>query len=135
MRSWSRSALFGGLRDLHTRGVSNVPPNLAAPGIELRGVAKSYGAVEAVRGIDLVVAPGETIALLGPNGAGKSTTLDLVLGLARPGRGTVAVFGVPPAEAVAHGWVWPPDSRLVRRSAMSAMSAAATTSSTGIGSG
>ena len=105
MRSWSRSALFGGLRDLHTRGVSNVPPNLAAPGIELRGVAKSYGAVEAVRGIDLVVAPGETIALLGPNGAGKSTTLDLVLGLARPGRGTVAVFGVPPAEAVAHGWV------------------------------
>ena len=75
------------------------------PGIELRGVTRSYGPVPAVRGIDLVVRPGETVALLGPNGAGKSTTLDLVLGLGRPDHGSVAVFGLPPIDAVSHGWV------------------------------
>jgi ABC-2 type transport system ATP-binding protein len=85
--------------------VSNLPPPIGAPGIELRGVAKSYGPVRAVRGIDLVVQPGETVALLGPNGAGKSTTLDLVLGLGAADAGTVAVFGQPPAGAVARGWV------------------------------
>ncbi len=84
---------------------STLPPPQQVPGIELRGVTRSYGSVPAVRGIDLVVRPGETVALLGPNGAGKSTTLDLVLGLGRPDRGSVAVFGLPPADAVSHGWV------------------------------
>ena len=59
--------------------------------------------VQAVRGVDLVIAPGETVALLGPNGAGKSTTIDMVLGLTRPDAGTVRVFGLAPAEAVAAG--------------------------------
>jgi ABC-2 type transport system ATP-binding protein len=85
--------------------VSNLPPPTSAPGIDLRGVAKSYGTVRAVRGIDLVVQPGETVALLGPNGAGKSTTLDIVLGLGTPDRGTVEVFGHPPSTAVQRGWV------------------------------
>jgi ABC-type multidrug transport system ATPase subunit len=44
-------------------------------GIELRDLAKSYGAIEAVRGIDLDIEVGETVALLGPNGAGKSTMI------------------------------------------------------------
>jgi ABC-2 type transport system ATP-binding protein len=85
--------------------VSNLPPPIGAPGIDLHGVVKSYGTVRAVRGIDLVVQPGETVALLGPNGAGKSTTLDLVLGLGRADAGSVSVFGQPPAGAVARGWV------------------------------
>ena len=58
---------------------------------------------QAVRGVDLSIAPGETVALLGPNGAGKTTTIDLVLGLARPDRGAVSVFGIRPCEAVKAG--------------------------------
>ena len=79
----------------------------AAPegGIVLTRLSKSYGAVHAVRSLDLTIAPGETVALLGPNGAGKTTTIDMMLGLTRPDEGTVSVFGVPPARAVRAGWV------------------------------
>jgi ABC-2 type transport system ATP-binding protein len=56
-----------------------------------------------VRGIDVSISPGETVALLGPNGAGKSTTIDMLLGLTRPDRGTVEVFGAPPQAAVSRG--------------------------------
>lgn len=71
----------------------------------LSKLTKSYGAVRAVRGIDLDVCRGETLALLGPNGAGKSTTLDMMLGLVRPDSGTVRLFGHTPAEAVRAGLV------------------------------
>ena len=78
-------------------------------GITLRDAAKSFrtprGVVHAVRGVDVSIAPGETIALLGPNGAGKSTTIDLLLGLTRPDRGTVSVLGQAPREAVDAGRV------------------------------
>jgi ABC-2 type transport system ATP-binding protein len=74
-------------------------------GIVLSRLSKSYGPVRAVRSIDLLIEPGETVALLGPNGAGKSTTIDMLLGLARPDSGTVSLFGMPPAEAVAAGAV------------------------------
>jgi ABC-2 type transport system ATP-binding protein len=78
--------------------------------IELRGLEKTYaggphGPVHAVRGIDLSIARGETVALLGPNGAGKSTTIDMMLGLARPDAGRVSVFGRSPREAVDAGAV------------------------------
>jgi ABC-2 type transport system ATP-binding protein len=74
-------------------------------GIVLSRLAKSYGAVQAVRGVDLTIAPGETVALLGPNGAGKTTTIDMMLGLIRPDEGTVSIFGAPPSVAVRSGWV------------------------------
>ena len=48
--------------------------------IEIRGLRKSYGDVEAVRGIDLHVDHGEVFALLGPNGAGKTTTVEILEG-------------------------------------------------------
>jgi ABC-2 type transport system ATP-binding protein len=80
-----------------------------ASGVALAGLSKTYqspeGPVHAVRGIDVSIAAGETVALLGPNGAGKSTTIDMLLGLARPDGGTVSVFGRTPAAAVAAGAV------------------------------
>jgi ABC-2 type transport system ATP-binding protein len=77
--------------------------------IELRGLKKTYsspsGPVHAVRGVDVAVRQGETVALLGPNGAGKSTTVDMLLGLQEPDEGSVAVFGGPPERAVRAGRV------------------------------
>ncbi|WP_329489456.1 ABC transporter ATP-binding protein [Kitasatospora sp. NBC_01246] len=70
-----------------------------------RGVGKSYGRVRAVDGLDLVLWPGETVALLGPNGAGKSSSLDLLLGLREPDRGSVTLFGGAPRAAIAAGRV------------------------------
>ena len=74
-------------------------------GVVLDGLRKSYGPVQAVRGIDLAISPGETVALLGPNGAGKSTTIDMMLGLTRPDAGRVTLYGRTPADAVAQGRV------------------------------
>ncbi|MFD2080068.1 ABC transporter ATP-binding protein [Actinopolymorpha cephalotaxi] len=80
-------------------------PATTGMAVHLSGLVKSYGHVHAVRGVDLDIAPGEVVALLGPNGAGKSTTVDMLLGLARPDQGTVSLFGVEPAQAVAQGHV------------------------------
>ncbi len=68
-------------------------------------MSKSYGSIEAVRGLDISIEPGETVALLGPNGAGKSTTIDMLLGLRRPDGGTVSLFGARRAQAVDAGLV------------------------------
>jgi len=62
--------------------------------IEVSGLAKRFGAVEALRGIDLRVEPGEVFGFLGPNGAGKTTTIRLLLDLIRPTRGRALVFGI-----------------------------------------
>ncbi|HXN39575.1 MAG TPA: ABC transporter ATP-binding protein, partial [Solirubrobacteraceae bacterium] len=61
------------------------------------------GPIRAVRGVDVRIAAGETVALLGPNGAGKSTTIDMLLGLLAPDAGSVSIFGRPPSEAIAQG--------------------------------
>ena len=61
--------------------------------------------MRAVRGVDLVIAPGETVALLGPNGAGKSTLIDMLLGLMRADAGSVELFGRDPSQAVREGVV------------------------------
>ena len=71
--------------------------------IELRSLSKAFGAVQAVDEVSISVGVGEIVALLGPNGAGKSTTIDLLLGLATPDAGDVAILGRPPREAIAAG--------------------------------
>jgi ABC-2 type transport system ATP-binding protein len=84
----------------------------AAPpsaGIRLQGLVKTFstpnGPVRAVRGVDIAIEPGETVALLGPNGAGKSTTIDMLLGLTDPDAGSVTLFGGTPQDAIAAGRV------------------------------
>jgi ABC-2 type transport system ATP-binding protein len=64
--------------------------------IRVRGLSKSYGAVQAVRGIDLDVKRGEIFALLGPNGAGKTTTVEILEGYRRRDSGEVSVLGDEP---------------------------------------
>jgi len=59
----------------------------------------SYGAVEAVSGIDLEVHPGEVFAFLGPNGAGKTTTVEILEGIRHRTAGEVSVLGEDPALA------------------------------------
>jgi ABC-2 type transport system ATP-binding protein len=61
------------------------------------------GTVDAVRGVDVTIERGETVALLGPNGAGKSTAIDMLLGMLAPDAGRVSLFGVPPQDAIAEG--------------------------------
>jgi ABC-2 type transport system ATP-binding protein len=63
------------------------------PAIQALGLARRFGDVEAVRGIDLEVAPGEAFGFLGPNGAGKSTTLNMLCTLTRPSAGSARVAG------------------------------------------
>jgi ABC-2 type transport system ATP-binding protein len=73
--------------------------------IRARGLVKSFGKVQAVRGVDLTVAQGEIVAFLGPNGAGKTTTIDMILGLAHPDAGEIEVFGRSPRSAISHGLI------------------------------
>jgi ABC-2 type transport system ATP-binding protein len=76
-------------------------PQAVAPVVaRLTGVSKSYGAVLALRDIDLDVHAGEVVAVLGPNGAGKTTAVKLLLGLASANTGTVSVFGGDPRTPV-----------------------------------
>jgi len=67
-----------------------------------QGLRKSYGKVEALRGVDLEVRRGEIFGFLGPNGAGKTTTIRCLLDLIRPDGGTARVLGIDPqADPVA----------------------------------
>jgi ABC-2 type transport system ATP-binding protein len=75
----------------------------SSPALRLRDLHRHFGAVQAVRGLDLEIQRGEIVAFLGPNGAGKTTTIDMVLGLSRPTSGTVEVLGGTPDDAIARG--------------------------------
>jgi ABC-2 type transport system ATP-binding protein len=67
--------------------------------ITVRDLRKSYGEVEALRGISFHVAPGEVFGLLGPNGAGKTTTVEILEGYRKPDGGRVEVLGFDPQRA------------------------------------
>ncbi len=62
--------------------------------IEAKGLAKSFGPVAAVAGVDFAVREGEIFGFLGPNGAGKTTTINMLTGLARADKGSISYFGV-----------------------------------------
>ncbi|AOO79138.1 ATP-binding cassette domain-containing protein [Bosea vaviloviae] len=82
--------------------------NLPTPLLSLRGVSKSYGAVAAVREVDLDIFPGEVVAICGDNGAGKSSLIKVISGAEEPTAGALAMRGKPvafasPQEALKHG--------------------------------
>ncbi|HUT58474.1 MAG TPA: ABC transporter ATP-binding protein [Phycisphaerae bacterium] len=62
--------------------------------IEVHGLAKQFGEVQAVAGVDFDVREGELFGFLGPNGAGKTTTINILTGLARPDAGTIRIAGI-----------------------------------------
>lgn len=70
---------------------------MTAPLVRLSGIRKRYGAVEALRGVDLHVDAGEVLAICGDNGAGKSTLIRVVSGAHAPDEGTIEIDGAPVA--------------------------------------
>jgi ABC-2 type transport system ATP-binding protein len=66
--------------------------------VELIGASKTYGPVEALRGVDITINAGEVVGVLGPNGAGKTTSISLMLGLRRPTQGQARLFGLDPTD-------------------------------------
>ena len=69
------------------------------PAIEVSGLRKTYGAREALRGVDFTVARGEVFGLLGPNGAGKTTTVEVLEGYRERDGGEARVLGRDPSSA------------------------------------
>jgi ABC-2 type transport system ATP-binding protein len=93
--------------------------NMSEPALAVHGLRKSFGAKEAVAGIDLEIAAGSLSGLVGPNGAGKTTSLSMMTGLLRPDGGQVLVNGLdvwadPPAAKAVIGVV-PAEARLFER--------------------
>jgi beta-exotoxin I transport system ATP-binding protein len=79
------------------KNTENGPQN-SELAIDVRGLRKSYGNVQALRGIDLEVQRGEIFGFLGPNGAGKTTTIRCLLDMIRPNAGSIHLFGINPQE-------------------------------------
>ena len=91
---------------------ASAPPPDPSGGVVATGVRRTFGAVEAVRGIDLTAAPGEVTALVGPNGAGKTTLLLVLATLLVPDAGAVRVAGFDPItepDQVRARMGWSPD--------------------------
>ena len=70
-----------------------------APALEVTGLRKRYGRVEALGGVDLRLEHGELVGLLGPNGAGKSTLVKIACGLVRPTAGRAEILGAPSSSS------------------------------------
>ncbi|MUM78092.1 ATP-binding cassette domain-containing protein [Pseudodesulfovibrio sp. F-1] len=70
------------------------PAGAGGASVEVRGLAKRFGEVQAVRQVDFSVEPGELFGFLGPNGAGKTTTINMLTGLARPDAGSIVIDGI-----------------------------------------
>jgi len=85
-----------------TRGSAHEAPEAV---VEFDDITRRYKDVTALDGLTFRIRRGETVALLGPNGAGKTTAAEIILGLQRPDRGEVRVYGGAPAEAISGGRV------------------------------
>ncbi len=86
--------------------------------LEIKNLNINYGAIKAVKGIDIKVETGEIVALIGANGAGKSTTLKCISGLIKPASGSIKFFdkeikNLSPDKIVEHGISHVPEGRLI----------------------
>jgi ABC-2 type transport system ATP-binding protein len=72
---------------------------VGTPVIQAEGLYKSYGSVEALRGVSFEVEEGEVFGLLGPNGAGKTSTVEILEGMRTPDRGIARVCGLDPEKS------------------------------------
>ena len=79
-------------------GSRNGTPRVGPPAIAVRGLRKSYGESEVLRGIDFEVHTGEVFGFLGPNGAGKTTAIEILEGYRKRSAGEVSVLGIDPAR-------------------------------------
>ncbi|MBI3709753.1 MAG: ATP-binding cassette domain-containing protein [Proteobacteria bacterium] len=84
----SRGGIKGELKPIHRKSVDPSRPLL-----DIRGLAKSFGGIQAVKSLDLTVMPGSIVAVIGPNGSGKTTFFNLVTGLLKPSSGQVLLAG------------------------------------------
>ena len=94
------------------------PIDTVSPLLTIRGLTAHYGAAQALFGIDLSIAAGETVALVGANGAGKTTLLKCIMGLLKPTAGEIllegrSVTGESPARMVRQGLALTPEGREV----------------------
>jgi branched-chain amino acid transport system ATP-binding protein len=92
--------------------------NASAPLLSVAGLVVRYGAITAVRGVDIEVDEGEAVAIVGPNGAGKSSLLAAIAGVVRPAAGSVAFAGrrldrVPLEAVVRAGVALVPEGRRI----------------------
>ena len=84
----TRGGVESALAPLHDKTIDPTKPLL-----EIRGLRKSFGGIQAVRGVDLDVMPGSIVGVIGPNGSGKTTFFNLITGLTRPDGGKVRLAG------------------------------------------
>ncbi|MDB5363140.1 MAG: transporter [Rhodospirillales bacterium] len=105
---WGMLSRLGGPPRLRERGVPDVltlgDPDAAAGGLllEIKGLAKHFGGLKALDGVDISVERGKVHALIGPNGSGKTTMLNVLSGIYRPTRGEVLVDGVKVSGLAPH---------------------------------
>ncbi len=93
------SAVHGWLTDRWRGHGAELPPSPGAGAeVSVRDVTKSYGRIQALRGVSLEVPPSEFVTVTGPSGSGKSTLLNLIGSLDRPDTGTITVAGVAVPE-------------------------------------
>jgi ABC-2 type transport system ATP-binding protein len=85
-------------QNLAKSAIANPQSAVGTAPVQVRGLAKSYGDIHAVRGIDFEIQSGEVFGLLGPNGAGKTTTVEILEGLRSRSAGEVSVLGLDPGS-------------------------------------
>lgn len=88
------------------------------PMLKVEGIDVSYGQVQILHGVSMVVHPGEAVSIIGPNGAGKSTVLKSVCGMLKPTSGAItmdgkSVLGLRPENIIRHGMAVVPQGRIV----------------------